>query len=166
MGKRENEGKKEKKQKKERKEKRKQYRGLYLNPISVPRARTRACEGRRWRSSTTASVRSNATSASGHGTAATSTGGGLSTAPTSTPRANAAAKSATPSPPSRTGSRRSSARKAVRHEGSHNPWPLRRHRRNRRADDCRFPRNRAHYRSLRLRGNVKRLPRERYQPVG
>ena len=47
MGKRENEGKKEKKQKKERKEKRKQYRGLYLNPISVPRARTRACEGRR-----------------------------------------------------------------------------------------------------------------------
>ena len=47
MGKRENEGKKEKKQKKERKEKRKQYRGLFLNPISVPRARTRACEGRR-----------------------------------------------------------------------------------------------------------------------
>ena len=47
MAKRENEGKKEKKQKKERKEKRKQYRGLYLNPISVPRARTRACEGRR-----------------------------------------------------------------------------------------------------------------------
>ena len=47
MGKRENEGKKEKKQKKERKEKRKQYRGLLLNPISVPRARTRACEGRR-----------------------------------------------------------------------------------------------------------------------
>ena len=46
MGKRENEGKKEKKQKKERKEKRKQYRGLYLNPLSVPRARTRACEGR------------------------------------------------------------------------------------------------------------------------
>ena len=44
MAKRENEGKKEKKQKKERKEKRKQYRGLYLNPISVPRARTRACE--------------------------------------------------------------------------------------------------------------------------
>ena len=39
MGKRENEGKKEKKQKKERKEKRKQYRGLYLNPLSVPRAR-------------------------------------------------------------------------------------------------------------------------------
>ena len=47
MGKRENEGKKEKKQKKERKEKRKQYRGLCPNPISVPRARTRACEGRR-----------------------------------------------------------------------------------------------------------------------
>ena len=47
MSKRENEGKKEKKQKKERKEKRKQYRGLLLNPISVPRARTRACEGRR-----------------------------------------------------------------------------------------------------------------------
>ena len=47
MGKRENEGKKEKKQKKERKEKRKQYRGLLLNPISVPRTRTRACEGRR-----------------------------------------------------------------------------------------------------------------------
>ena len=47
MGKRENEGKKEKKQKKERKEKRKQYRGLYLNPISVPRARTRACERQR-----------------------------------------------------------------------------------------------------------------------
>ena len=47
MAKRENEGKKEKKQKKERKEKRKQYRGLLLNPISVPRARTRACEGRR-----------------------------------------------------------------------------------------------------------------------
>ena len=47
MGKRENEGKKEKKQKKERKEKRKQYRGLCLNPISVPRARTRACEERR-----------------------------------------------------------------------------------------------------------------------
>ena len=47
MGKRENEGKKEKKQKKERKVKRKQYRGLYLNPISVPRARTCACEGRR-----------------------------------------------------------------------------------------------------------------------
>ena len=46
MAKRENEGKKEKKQKKERKEKRKQYRGLYLNPLSVPRARTRACEGR------------------------------------------------------------------------------------------------------------------------
>ena len=53
MGKRENEGKKEKKQKKERKEKRKQYRGLYLNPLSVPRARVcecasvhmRACEG-------------------------------------------------------------------------------------------------------------------------
>ena len=43
MAKRENEGKKEKKQKKERKEKRKQYRGLCLNPISVPRA----CEGRR-----------------------------------------------------------------------------------------------------------------------
>ena len=42
MAKRENEGKKEKKQKKERKEKRKQYRGLYLNPISVPRARTHA----------------------------------------------------------------------------------------------------------------------------
>ena len=47
MAKRENEGKKEKKQKKERKEKRKQYRGLYLNPISVPRASTRACERRR-----------------------------------------------------------------------------------------------------------------------
>ena len=47
MGKRENEGKKEKKQKKERKEKRKQDRGLLLNLISVPRARTRACEGRR-----------------------------------------------------------------------------------------------------------------------
>ena len=47
MGKRENEGKKEKKQKKERKVKRKQYRGLCLNPISVPCARTRACEGRR-----------------------------------------------------------------------------------------------------------------------
>ena len=47
MAKRENEGKKEKKQKKEWKEKRKQYRGLYLNPISVPRARTRACKGRR-----------------------------------------------------------------------------------------------------------------------
>ena len=47
MGKRENEGKKEKKQKKERKEKRKQYRGLCLNPISVPRTRTRACEGQR-----------------------------------------------------------------------------------------------------------------------
>ena len=47
MAKRENEGKKEKKQKKERKIKRKQYRGLLLNPISVPRARTRACEGRR-----------------------------------------------------------------------------------------------------------------------
>ena len=47
MAKRENEGKKEKKQKKESKEKRKQYRGLLLNPISVPRARTRACEGRR-----------------------------------------------------------------------------------------------------------------------
>ena len=47
MAKRENEGKKEKKQKKERKVKRKQYRGLCLNPISVPRARTRACEGRR-----------------------------------------------------------------------------------------------------------------------
>ena len=45
MGKRENEGKKEKKLKKERKVKRKQYRGLYLNPISVPRARTRTCEG-------------------------------------------------------------------------------------------------------------------------
>ena len=47
MAKRENEGKKEKKQKKERKIKRKQYRGLLLNPISVPRARTRAYEGRR-----------------------------------------------------------------------------------------------------------------------
>ena len=47
MAKRENEGKKEKKQKKERKIKRKQYGGLLLNPISVPRARTRACEGRR-----------------------------------------------------------------------------------------------------------------------
>ena len=47
MSKRENEGKKEKKQKKERKEKRKQDGGLYLNPISVPRARTRTCEGRR-----------------------------------------------------------------------------------------------------------------------
>ena len=47
MGKRENEGKKEKKQKKERKIKRKQDGGLLLNPISVPRARTRACEGRR-----------------------------------------------------------------------------------------------------------------------
>ena len=47
MGKRENEGMKEKKQKKERKIKRKQYGGLLLNPISVPRARTRACEGRR-----------------------------------------------------------------------------------------------------------------------
>ena len=44
MGKRENEGKKEKKQKKERKEKRKQYRGLYLNPLLVPRARAYACE--------------------------------------------------------------------------------------------------------------------------
>ena len=43
MAKRENEGKKEKKQKKERKEKRKQDRGLLLNPISLPRARTRAC---------------------------------------------------------------------------------------------------------------------------
>ena len=41
MGKRENEGKKEKNQKKERKEKRKQYQGLYLNPLSVPRARVR-----------------------------------------------------------------------------------------------------------------------------
>ena len=40
MSKRENEGKKEKKQKKERKEKRKQDGGLYLNPVSVPRART------------------------------------------------------------------------------------------------------------------------------
>lgn len=47
MSKRENEGKKEKKQKKERKIKRKQYGGLLLNPISVPRARTRAYEGRR-----------------------------------------------------------------------------------------------------------------------
>ena len=47
MAKRENEGKKEKKQKKERKIKRKQDGGLLLNPISVPRARTRACEGRR-----------------------------------------------------------------------------------------------------------------------
>ena len=46
MSKRENEGKKEKNQKKERKEKRKPYRGLCLNPISVPRARTRACERR------------------------------------------------------------------------------------------------------------------------
>ena len=46
MSKRENEGKKEKKQKKERKEKRKQDGGLYLNPVSVPRARTRACERR------------------------------------------------------------------------------------------------------------------------
>jgi len=44
MAKRENEGKKEKKQKKERKIKRKQDGGLLLNPISVPRARTRACE--------------------------------------------------------------------------------------------------------------------------
>ncbi|MBR3922680.1 MAG: hypothetical protein IKJ45_06170 [Kiritimatiellae bacterium] len=44
MAKRENEGKKEKKQKKKRKIKRKQDRGLLLNPISVPRARTRACE--------------------------------------------------------------------------------------------------------------------------
>ena len=43
MGKRENEGKKEKKQKKERKEKRKQDGGLYLNPLSVPRARVREC---------------------------------------------------------------------------------------------------------------------------
>ena len=43
MGKRENEGKKEKKQKKERKEKRKQCRGLYLNPILVPRVRVYAC---------------------------------------------------------------------------------------------------------------------------
>ena len=41
MAKRENEGKKE------RKEKRKQDGGLLLNPISVPRARTRVCEGRR-----------------------------------------------------------------------------------------------------------------------
>ena len=41
LAKRENEGKKEKKQK------RKQDGGLLLNPISVPRARTRACEGRR-----------------------------------------------------------------------------------------------------------------------
>ncbi len=47
MAKRENAGKKEKKQKKERKIKRKQYRGLLLNPVSVPRARTRACGGRR-----------------------------------------------------------------------------------------------------------------------
>ena len=47
LAKRENEGKKEKKQKKERKIKRKQYGGLLLNPISAPRARTRACEGRR-----------------------------------------------------------------------------------------------------------------------
>ena len=47
MAKRENEGKKEKKQKKKRKIKRKQYRGLLLNPVSVPRARTRAHEGRR-----------------------------------------------------------------------------------------------------------------------
>ena len=47
MAKRENEGQKEKKQKKERKIKRKQDGGLLLNPISVPRARTRACEGRR-----------------------------------------------------------------------------------------------------------------------
>ena len=47
MAKRENEGKKEKKQKKERKIKRKQDGGLLLNPISVPRARTRTCEGRR-----------------------------------------------------------------------------------------------------------------------
>ena len=44
MAKRENEGKKEKKQKKERKIKRKQYRGLLLNPISVPRTRTCARE--------------------------------------------------------------------------------------------------------------------------
>ena len=44
LAKRENEGKKEKKQKKERKIKRKPYEGLLLNPISVPRARTRACE--------------------------------------------------------------------------------------------------------------------------
>ena len=35
------------KEAKERKIKRKQYQGLYLNPISVSRARTRACEGRR-----------------------------------------------------------------------------------------------------------------------
>ncbi|MBR3821342.1 MAG: hypothetical protein IKJ37_06950, partial [Kiritimatiellae bacterium] len=47
MAKRENEGKKEKKQKKERKIKRKHDGGLLLNPISVPRARTRAYEGRR-----------------------------------------------------------------------------------------------------------------------
>ena len=47
MGKRENEGKKEKKQKKERKIKRKQDGGLLLNPVSVPRARTRAYAGRR-----------------------------------------------------------------------------------------------------------------------
>ena len=47
LAKRENEGKKEKKQKKERKEKRKQDGGLLLNPVSVPRARSRACEGRR-----------------------------------------------------------------------------------------------------------------------
>ena len=44
MAKRENEGKKEKKQKKERKIKRKQYGGLSLNPISVPRTRTCAGE--------------------------------------------------------------------------------------------------------------------------
>ena len=56
MGKRENEGKKEKKQKKERKVKRKQDRGLYLNPLSVPRVRVRVCAyacayacGRAWR---------------------------------------------------------------------------------------------------------------------
>ena len=58
MGKRETEGKKEKKQKKDRKEKRQQYRGLYLNPLLVPRARAYACErvrtrareGSAWRS--------------------------------------------------------------------------------------------------------------------
>ena len=47
LAKRENEGKKEKKQKKERKIKRKQDGSLLLNPISVPRARTRTCEGQR-----------------------------------------------------------------------------------------------------------------------
>ena len=133
MAKRENEGKKEKKQKKERKEKRKQYRGLYLNPISVPRARTRACEGRRLACTCTFREAGEAAME-----IIDNCFGSIDCdfriwawycrhfdrrrivdRPTSTPHARSAAKSAVPSPPSKAGFEKNSQRKAVWHERSH-----------------------------------------------